>query len=419
MRTRANSITAAAERGWLGGRGVQIGRLGGVLVTLDWSLLIVFALITVALSLGPFPTWHPDWGTLTVWSTAVTAAVLFIASVLVHELSHAVVGRRLGIDVRHITLFVFGGMAHSENDARGWGAELATAVAGPLASLGLGIAFLFVGGFVTGPDRWVPEDPMLTLSQAGPVATIFFWLGPVNILLGLLNMMPGFPLDGGRALRAVLWGATGDILRATRWAAAAGQGLAWLLIASGVAMILGVEVPVLGRGPLAGLWVAVVGWFLNKAAKVGYKRLLVQERLGDLPVTDLMDTSVAAVPPRMTVAELIDTHTARDIPSAFPVIDGNQLCGLVYLADARRVDAEHRATTYVDAIMTPARKLVTLPRGAPAVDALRRLTERRIKQIAIVDDGRFLGLVTQHDIIRWLSSPRRTRDDSGAAADSP
>src|SRR5690606_20890178 len=174
-------------------------------VYLDWSLAIVFMLVTFSLGGVAFPTWHPDWGAGTVWLTAATAAVLFFASVLIHELSHALVGRRFGIDVPSITLFVFGGMAQMREEPHAWRPELWMALAGPITSLLLGVGFLLLGGLFAGG---LPEgaDPEAFVSNLNPVATLLFWLGPINIILGVFNMVPGFPLDGGRVLRAALWG---------------------------------------------------------------------------------------------------------------------------------------------------------------------------------------------------------------------
>ncbi len=413
MSQRANVAAASAGRGGIGGRGIRLGRVAGVVVSLDWSLLIVFTLIVFALSVGPLPAWHPDWGMTIILLTAVSAAVLFLASILAHELSHAIVGRRLGIDVRHITLFVFGGMAHMENEPRSWGAELAMAIAGPVTSIVLGIIFIFLAGFGVSAADMDPQDPMAVLSQLGPVATVLFWLGPVNILVGLFNMVPGFPLDGGRVLRAVLWGLTGDLVRATRWAAAAGQAFGWLLIASGFAMIFGVHVPVFGTGPLAGVWIALIGWFLNNAAMTGYRQVVVQERLGDLPVTQVMHHDFEAVKADATVQELVDEHLLGTSQRAFPVLKGPHLEGLVCLADVRQLERGRRSQTRVGEIMTPSPELVTLSPKDKASDALTRLTERGVNQVPVVENGRLLGLVTREGIMKWLALSRGGQD--GAA----
>ncbi len=373
-------------------RGVRLGRVAGVMVQLDWSLLIIFALITLALAGGPLPAWHPDWGRATVWLTAVTAAVLFLVSVLAHELAHAIVGRRLGIQVRQVTLFVFGGMAHMEDEPESWHAELAMAIAGPITSLVLGALCIYLSALMAGPIAVDPADPAAALAQLSPLATIFFWLGPINILLGVFNMVPGFPLDGARVLRALLWGLLGDLLRATRWAAAAGEGFAWLLIGSGIAMILGLSVPIFGSGPVAGLWLALIGWFLNHAALTGYQQAMGRQTLGDLPVTRVMHRDFIEVAPSSTVQDFIDAHLLESSQRVFPVVEGGQLLGLVGLADVRRLDRGRRVETQVAEIMTPTGRLHRLTPTDKAIDALKYLAEHRVNQIPVVTaEGGLLG----------------------------
>ncbi|HKJ87871.1 MAG TPA: site-2 protease family protein, partial [Gammaproteobacteria bacterium] len=243
--------------------GIRLGSVAGIEIRMDWSLLAIFLLILVSLGAGSFPMLHPQWSPLLVWGTAFVASVLFFASVLAHELSHALVGRIYGITVRRITLFIFGGLAHMEDEPRQWRGELLMALAGPVTSLALGVGFVVLGNLAVGPEAVNPARPEETLAGLSPAATMLFWLGPVNIILGVFNLVPGFPLDGGRVLRAVMWGVTGNMRRATRWASRAGQGFAWLLIFTGVSLILGVRLPFLGTGPLNGLWLAFIGWFLN------------------------------------------------------------------------------------------------------------------------------------------------------------
>jgi Zn-dependent protease len=394
-----------------GNRGIRLGRVAGVTVTLDWSLLIIFALITLTLAWGVLPYWHPDWGSVAVFATAASAAVLFLASVLAHELSHALVGRRLGVRVEHITLFVFGGMAHLEDEPRTWRAELGMAIAGPVTSLLLGFGFLYLAGLITGPIEVDPENPAETFATLGPLATILFWLGPVNIILGVFNMVPGFPLDGGRVLRAILWGITDDLAQATRWAAAVGQGFAWLLIGSGFAMILGARLPVFGSGPVAGLWIALIGWFLSNAALTSYRRVLVQEHLGDLPVTRVMHRDFVAVPPEMSVQDLVEQRLLGSSQRIFPVTSGYRLTGLVCLADVRKLDRAVRSSKQVGDIMTPLAALSTLAPSDKASDALSRLAERGVNQLPVVENGELLGMVSREDILKWLSLSRGDGND--------
>lgn len=387
-----------------GSQGLRLGRIAGVEVTLDWSLLIIFILISFTLAAGVLPSWHPDWSQPIILITAVTAAALFLVSILLHELSHAVVGRRLGIWVPRITLFVFGGMAHMEGEPRTWKDELGMAIAGPITSLALGFGFLYLAGALVGPIEADPEKPMELLSSLGPVATIFFWLGPVNIMLGLFNLVPGFPLDGGRVLRAVLWGLSGDLLRATRWAAAAGQAFGLLLIASGFAMIFGITVPIFGSGPLGGLWLALIGWFLSNAAATSYHRVATEQGLGQVPVSRVMQRDLATVAPETSVQAMIDDHLLGHGQRAFPVVKGSdRLQGLVCLADIRKLEPSKRGETPISAIMTPVEELQVAAPSESASAVMKRLGERGINQMPVLEDGRLIGLISRENLLTWLS----------------
>ncbi len=259
--------------------GFRLGRIAGVEVAVDWSLLIIFALITLALATGAFPIWHPQWPPSLVWGTSLLAAVLFFGSVLAHELSHALVGRAQGIEVPRIVLFIFGGMAQMRTEPQGWKAEFSMAIVGPITSIVLGFICLSIATLISGSIPMDPERIAQVFERLSPAATLLVWLGNVNIILGVFNLVPGFPLDGGRILRAVIWGLTGDLQRATKHASQAGQVFAWMLMFSGFAMMIGLSVPVFGTGFINGLWVAFIGWFLNHAAIISYRQLLVREAL--------------------------------------------------------------------------------------------------------------------------------------------
>jgi Zn-dependent protease/CBS domain-containing protein len=384
-------------------KGLRLGLVAGVEVRLDWSLLIVFTLIAMALAGGLLPRWHPDWGQAKVLATAIAAAVLFLASILLHELAHALVGRRLGVEIRRITLFVFGGMAHMEGEPRTWQAELGMAIAGPLASLGLGLLFLILAQVIAGPIPVDPEDPARGLAQVGPVATLLLWLGPVNIILGLFNLVPGFPLDGGRVLRAVLWGLTGDLTRSTLLAATVGQAFSWLLIGLGFAMILGLRVPFFGSGALGGLWLALIGWFLGNAARQSWQGRLVEDRLGTLPVSRVMHHNYRVVEPDLSVLELVDQGFLALSYRAYPVVAAGELRGLVSLADVRRLGRDQWASTRVAEIMTPLDRLFAVGPADSASWALKLLAEQGVNQLPVVERGRILGLVTREDILKWMT----------------
>jgi len=383
--------------------GLHLGQVTGIEIVVDWSLLIIFWLITFTLAVGVFPGWHPDWSAALSWTTALAAALLFFASVLVHELSHALVGRAHGIVIRRITLFMFGGMAQMENEPPTWRSEFAMAIVGPLASLTLGIAFLGLAAIISGPLDIDPDKPQEALAALAPLPTLLVWLGPVNIILALFNLVPGFPLDGGRVLRAILWAVTGNLRLATRRASQAGQGFAWLLMASGFAMLLGLRVPLLGGGFLNGLWLALIGWFLNNAAVMSYRQLLMRESLADVPVARLMQTRFTRIDPQMRVSVLVDEHLMPSGQRSFPVEQDGHFLGMVCLSDLRKHERRVWEHTAVDEIMTPAAALVTVAPQHSSFEALALLASHNLNQLPVVEDGRLIGLIRREDILKWLS----------------
>jgi Zn-dependent protease/CBS domain-containing protein len=388
-------------------RALRLIRIAGIDVFVDWSLLIIFAVITLSLAEGMFPSWHPDWSPGLSWMTAVAAAVLFFTSVLIHELSHALVGRAFGVTVRRITLFVFGGMAEIEHEPRRWQAELWMAVVGPIASLVIGAVCLAVAvGVLAVPEQAAePGSAAIQswLEQLPPVATLLLWLGQVNIMLAMFNLVPAFPLDGGRVLRALLWAFTGDVQRATRWASGLGRAFAWVLIASGLAMILGATVPVFGSGAGSGIWLAFIGWFLHNAALVSYRQVLVRDALHDVSVSKVMLTRFDAVSPQMSLTELLEDHVQRSDQRAFPVIEGGHMVGLVCQRDLEKLRADQRGSLAVRDIMKPAGELTSVDPRADAMDVLTLLARRDINQVPVIENGQLAGLVRRADILRWLA----------------
>jgi Zn-dependent protease/CBS domain-containing protein len=388
-------------------RALRLVQIAGIEVFVDWSLLIIFALITLSLAGGVFPSWHPEWGPGLSWVTALAAAVLFFTSVLLHELAHALVGRANGIEVRRITLFVFGGMAEMEHEPGRWKAELWMAVVGPLASLLIGAVCLLVAvGSLQVPDLTgepTPAQLQSWLSQLQPLPTLLLWLGQINIVLALFNLVPAFPLDGGRVLRALLWGVTGDIRRATQWASSLGQAFAWLLIASGLAMVLGAHVPVFGSGIASGIWLAFIGWFLNNAALVSYRELLLRDALHDVAISRMMLTRFDSVTPQMPLRELLEDHVLRSEQRAFPVVEDERLVGMVCRSDLGNLVQNQRDSLTVRDIMKPASELTAVGPRADAMDVLTLLARRDVNQVPVVENGRLAGLVRRADILRWLA----------------
>jgi Zn-dependent protease/CBS domain-containing protein len=383
--------------------GFRLGRIAGIEIFADWSVLIIFGIISLGLATGLFPAWHPEWSAATAWATALGAATLFLASLLVHELSHALVGRLGGIPVRRITLFMLGGMAHMEREPPTWRSELAMAAIGPVTSLALGILFLGLAALVAGPLDIDPENPREALAALSPLATLLLWLGPINILLALFNLVPGFPLDGGRVLRALLWGATGSLRLATRWASLGGQAFAWLLIGTGLLMLFGYRIPLLGGGPFGGLWLMFIGWFLNNAALVSYRQLLVKQTLEDVPVRRIMQTQLARIDPDVPVLRLAEENMMTSGQRVLPVERGGRFLGLVSLSDLQK--SERRAWDRMTAaeIMTPLQRMSFVSPDTDAGEALEALARRNVNQLPVLEDGRLVGLLRREDVLKWLA----------------
>ncbi|MGD8377739.1 MAG: site-2 protease family protein [Acidobacteriota bacterium] len=381
----------------------RIARLFGIEIRLDVSLLLIFFLILVSLALGVFPAWHPDWSTLMRWGIAAAASVLFFAAVLAHELSHALVGRATGIPIRKITLFVFGGMAHMEGEPRSWRAELVMAAVGPATSLALGALFLGIAALHGGVTALEAANVAKALAALPPSTTVLLWLGQVNIVLALFNLVPGFPLDGGRVLRAALWGFTGDRRRATLHASRLGQVFAWLLIGTGIAMFLGFRVPIFGRGGAQGLWLAFIGWFLNNAARVSYRQVLIHDALEGIPVLRVARTRFDTVAASSSVRELVEEHMMRSGQRGFPVISDDGFIGLVCMDDVRSVPRDDWDRTTVRDVMTPAADLTTIGPDDPAEEALERLARKNVRLLPVLQDGELRGLLRRDDVLRWLA----------------
>ncbi len=382
--------------------GLRMGRLFGINIYLDWSWLLIFLLVAWSLA-TQFALMHPAWGPELAWSVAIAAALLFFASVLAHELAHSIVAQAQGIPVRNITLFLFGGVANIQQEPRSPRGEFLLAIVGPLTSLAIGGFCLLAVSLFAPLSADAALNPGLAFASLDPLTTLLLWLGSANIVLGIFNLLPGFPLDGGRVLRAILWGVTGNFRTATRWAAGVGQVLAWLLIFSGIAMIFGVEIPFFGTGLIGGLWLAFIGWFMSSAARQSYQQVVVHDMLEGVPAARLMRANVPAVSPGTSTSDLVHHYVMGTDERAFPVLDGDRLVGLVTLEDIRKVAREDWDTTSAAEIMTPADQLAVVQPQDDASAALDKLTERNVHQVPVISNGHLVGLVRSSDIMRWLN----------------
>ncbi|HRW10009.1 MAG TPA: site-2 protease family protein [Caldilineaceae bacterium] len=385
--------------------GFQLMRLFGINIRLDWSWLLIFLIISWNLSFL-FGQSHPDWGYGQVWIVAISAALLFFISVLLHELAHSLTALALGLPVKNITLFLFGGVSNIEREPPSPRAEFLITVVGPATSILLGLLFTWLG-IVSAGITSLNFAPTTTLvAELDPLPTLLLWLGPINLILGIFNLIPGFPLDGGRLLRSVLWAVSKDLTRATRWAAGVGRAVAWLFIFGGAAMIFGIQIPFFGSGFFSGLWLIFIGWFLSNAAAQSYQQVLTQDLLGGVAVARIMRRDPPTVQPSCTLSDLVDNHIMKSDDHAFPVVEsdveGDQLVGLVTLDDMRRVARSDWDTTTVRQIMTATDKLVLTTPEEDADDALRKLSQQDVRQLPVVQGQQLLGLLRRRDIMRWL-----------------
>ena len=382
--------------------GFKVGTLFGISIHVDWSWILIFLLVTWNLAGSVFPSLHPDWPVTTNIALGIVAALLFFLSILLHELAHSLVAKARGLPVRRITLFFFGGVSNIEREPPSPATEFLMAIVGPLTSLLLGFGFIWLGRQNIPAMDTALTSPTQLLRNLDPLSTMLLWLGPINILLGLFNLIPGFPLDGGRVLRSILWAITKNFRQATRWATAIGQGVGWLMILAGVAMIFGATVPVLGTGTINGMWLAFIGWFLIQAASQSYQQFIVEDMLEGVPITRLMREPAPAVPPDMPISALVYDHIMQGDERAFPVVEDDRLLGVVYIENLRSIERSAWDTTLVRAVMVPQNELATVTPREDAMDAFQKLTQREMRQIPVVQNGKLIGMLRRRDILRWL-----------------
>jgi len=381
------------------GRGFKLGRWLGITVRVDWSWLLIAFLITWSLA-SAFNDVHEGWSPLAMWGIALLVALLFFASVLAHEFAHSLVARSRGIPVRSITLFLFGGVSSIEREPDSPKSEFLITIVGPLTSLVIGAILLGLAALTT--PSVDTTDAEAALRSMGPLHTVVWWLGSVNLLLGVFNLIPGFPLDGGRVLRSILWASTNNLRRATRWASWVGQGVAWVLIVLGVMMIFGTTIPFFGSGLISGLWLAFIGWFLNSAAVHAYRVVVIQDILQDVPVARIMRVNPPTVSADIPVRALVEDTIMRSDDQGFPVVENNQLVGMVTLDDVRRAPREAWDTTRVRDIMTPLAKLTVVTADDDAADAWTKLAQLDVRQLPVVRGTELAGLLRRGDLVRWL-----------------
>ncbi len=384
--------------------GHDLGPLLDVRLRVHWSLGVVIALIVFQLAVGLFPHWHPDWGAGLSTGVAAGAAVVFALSLFTHELVHALTARAVGLPVTSLTLYCFGGVTDITDLERGTdrpGLDALIAAVGPATSALIGAGFISLSGLLS-PEPPAAASSMLGIaSEMAPLATLFAWIGPINLLIAVFNLLPALPLDGGRILRAFVWWWTDDAGRATRWTAMLARGFSYGLLVLGGLVAFGLYVPYVGAGPATGLWIMFLGWTLVRAATAVYTRQVVSDALDGVQVEQLTDRDVLIVPPETSVRRLVDEIASGRRQGVFPIADDGGFRGIVDLEDLRRIPEPMREQTQLTYTTTPPGLTYTVDSTTPADRALEEMIRRDLEEAVVRHDGEVLGLLHRANILRW------------------
>ncbi len=382
------------------GRRRPLMRLLGFEIRFDLTWLIIVALIVFSLSAGYFPAAYEDLPTSTyIWMGVLGASGLFI-SIILHELAHSVVGRHMGMTFHGITLFAFGGAAELEEEPPTPRVEFWMTIAGPATSIVLAILF-YVAGML-----------LVWMGTPAPIVAVISYLVVINVLLAAFNLLPAFPLDGGRILRAALWAWRGDVLWATRIATFVGGGLGLALV------LLGIVSAFYGN-LIGGMWWFLIGLFIRAGASMSYQRLLARHLLAGVPVRRLMKGEPLSVSPSLTVADLVEDYLLGRSMKYVPVVAEGSFVGQVGVEEVRRIPAGERSSRLVGDILTPADALNTVSPDAEAGAALEQMERAGRNCLFVVAAGRLVGVVTRKDVLQYLSVARELQPPSGRAAAHP
>jgi len=356
---------------------LSLGRILGIPIRLHASWVLIAILVTWSLANGYFPQENPGWSTATYWVVGGIASLLFFGSVLLHELGHSVLALREGVPVKSITLFIFGGVAQIGREPPTAGAEFRIAIAGPLTSLGLAALFGGLGAL---------------LADYAVLAAPLSYLGSINLLLALFNMIPGFPLDGGRVLRATLWSFGGNLRNATLWATRAGQVVAFLFIGLGALQFL-------FGGWVNGLWFAFIGWYLYNAARSSYQQAALQDALAGVKARNVALERCAPVSSDLRLDRLVEEHVLLGGERCFFVTESDDTQGVITLDDVKAVTRARREGLTVGEIMKPVNSIVPADADDDVWSLVQRMGEEGVSEVPVVDNGRFLGLITLESLL--------------------
>jgi len=361
-------------------QGISLGRVLGIPIQLDYSWFLIFALMAWTLASGYFPSEFRNWPTAEYWIVGITTAIVFFMSVVLHELGHSIVARHYGIPVSSIKLFVFGGVSQIETEPPSAKVEFVMAVAGPLVSFALAGIFAGLAAVST---------------SAAPLLALAKYLAYINGVLGLFNLIPGFPLDGGRVFRAIVWGLTKNLRRSTIIAANLGRFIGFLFILYGAYQVF--------KGSfINGLWIGFIGWFLESAAMSQVQQQRFHDLLAGRRVSQAMSTNYTSVLPDTTIQTLVDRHVLGNGQRSFVVEEGDKVAGLLTLHDIKELPrAEWPATTAAQA-MIPLVQVKRIPPNEELWAAIEEMNHDGVNQLPVMTDGHIEGMLRREDVISYL-----------------
>jgi len=366
--------------------GIPIGKAFGISLRLHYSWFFIFALVTWALAAVYFPSNYPAWSLSVRIAAGLITSVLFFGSVLVHELMHSIVSQRQGVPVQSITLFFLGGVSQISSEPKQPKDEFRMAIIGPLSSLIIGGIFFGIYFGLRHVDTFAVQF----------ITAIAFWLGYINVFLGVFNLIPGFPLDGGRVLRSLIWWRSGNLKSATRIASNIGRAVGFIFIFGGIWFIF------IGNW-INGILLALIGWFVESAAVGSYQQLLIQDMLKGHVASEVMSRDCAVIPPDTTIDQLVHGNVLASGRRCFPVVSGSQIIGMMTLHNIKAVPREQWSTETVKEAMTPFDKLKWVRPDEELSSVLQILTEGNINQVPVVQDGEIVGMVSRENLLNFVN----------------
>jgi len=367
---------------------IKLGRIAGISIGLHYSWFIIALLIALSLA-GHFHVVNPHWSGRMLWSAAVLTSVLFFLALLLHELAHSLLAKARGLRVREITLFALGGVSQIESEAPDAKSEFWIAIVGPMTSVVLGVVLLAIARLFGWRSGSEPSTPLLS---------VLLWLGYINLALAAFNMVPGYPLDGGRVLRAVIWRITRNADRSSRLASQVGEIVAFVII------LLGLFQFFTEHGNFGGLWLAFIGWFLLDAARASYAQAGLISELRGRRVEDIMDRNCPTVEAHLSLQDFVDAYLLHKGLRGYVVVQSEQIVGLITSHEVKQVPRELWPQTSVQAVMRPLGQVRTVSPETPALQALQMMGRDDINQLPVVSNGHLEGIFSRSHIVRFLQA---------------